>query len=159
TFENADNLPHYPSQPSGAGVGDFNGVTMQAVVRAWNTVVDEPGVLLHTIDIVMPMDAPIGPATLEFPLPAVAVLPAGRYLIAAVESQEPWMTLPLHTVAGRYVPGTSWVNWPTSPQGGWANVEAFGAAFAHPFRISAVLVPPVREPVAMADAFTLAEDG
>lgn len=156
TFENADDEPVGP--PVGDGVGDFNDITLQATLRAWDPVANEPGAVLHTLEVTVPEDAPIGPTTLEFPLPAGTVLAPGRYLVAAVEPTTPPITLTLHTVAGRFVPGTSWVDWPTSPNPGWSNVEDFGAMFAHPFRISAVLVPPVTVPTAADDAFELDED-
>lgn len=157
TIENSDQLPDNPDPaPDGDGIGDFNGLTLQATLRAWNTVDDEPGAALYTVDVEIPADAPIGATPLEFALPPGTILPPGRYLAAAVEPIPP--TLPLHTVGGRFTPGTSWIDWPTNPFGGWANPEEFGPAFARHFRLSAVLVPPVFTPVAVDDDFAVDED-
>lgn len=158
TFNNIDALPDNTPDPSGDGIGDFNGYEIQAVVRDWNTMTDEPGTVLHTASFTVPVDAPLGEFAVEFAVPNL-VLPVGRYLIAAVEPTTPEpRTMTLVQTAERFTPGTVWVNWPTSPLGGWGNVEEFGAAFARTFRISALMRAAVLVPVAVDDALSIDED-
>lgn len=57
-------------------------------------------------------------------------LTPGDYLIAAIEFESN-VSLALNSEAYEY--GTGWVNWPTSPFGTWANIDAFGVAFAKSF--------------------------
>jgi hypothetical protein len=155
-YNNNDTLPDNPDPAAdGDGVGDMNGRQMQAVVRAWDTVNAVPGDLLFTATATVAADAPIGALTLDFPVTGT-VLPAGRYLVAAVEPND--LTLGVQMSDARFTLGTTWVNWPTSPLGGWGNNEDFGAGFAKMFRISAFLAPPAPLPVAADDAETLAED-
>lgn len=59
-------------------------------------------------------------------------LNAGDYSFCAIEFDS---TLQLGSTASIFTAGKMWVNWPTSPMGGWANVEAFGGSFAKPFVI------------------------
>lgn len=153
TVNNPDNLPE--GQPSGDGIGDLNGVLMQATIRAWDDLSDKPGELLYTASVTVPDDAEIGPLPLELPVPDL-ILPPGRYLIAAVEPTEPVpQTLGLYTAMERFTLKTVWVNWPTSPMGGWANVEDFGANFERSFVLSAILQRAVLVPVARDDAFSV----
>ena len=59
TVNNPDNLPE--GQPSGDGIGDLNGVQMQATIRAWDPLLNKPGDLLYTASVTVPGDAAIGP--------------------------------------------------------------------------------------------------
>lgn len=72
-------------------------------------------------------------------------LTPGTYVITAVEFDS---TLALATTDQSFTTGAGWVNWPTSPSGGWANMETFGASFAKPFylrlNINTAAVLPVR---------------
>ena len=129
--------------PDGApdGVGDFNGITMQATLHAWDDVADAPGEVVYTSGFVVPADAAIGELVLDFPVPDVA-LPAGRYLAAVVEPLEPARTLALLLTSERYTPGALWITWPTSPQSGWAPIEDFNLPqFNHAVKISMLLHP------------------
>lgn len=136
-INNVDNLPD--GAPD--GIGDFNGVAMQATLHAWDEVADKPGEIVSTSDFVVPADAPVGEVVLDFLLPDVA-LPAGRYLAAVVEPTQPPLTLTLVQTAGRYTPGTLWVTWPSSPFGGWSAVEGFGVPnFLRAAKISMLLHP------------------
>lgn len=74
--------------------------------------------------------------TFEVSPGAPLILNPGTYLIAAVETDS---TLQIGTTNSIFTPGTCWVNWPTTPFGGWANVEEFGAGFAKTFVIRANL--------------------
>jgi hypothetical protein len=55
-------------------------------------------------------------------------------VVAAVEIDN---TLAVGLTNDKFTNGTVWVNWPTSPLGGWGNIEQFGASFAKPFMIRA----------------------
>ena len=56
----------------------------------------------------------------------------GDYTFAVIEFDS---TVQIAQTANIFTNGTCWVNWPTTPMGGWANIEAFGAGFAKPFVI------------------------
>lgn len=137
---NSDVLPDDGMGNTGDGVGDFNGYELQVAVFAWNEIEGEPGEQIATASTTVAMDAPIGSTELEFTLDSSLLLPPGRYLIAAVEPTLPEpRTMTLENTPERFTPGTVWVNWPTSPAGGWANAETFGANFARTFQMTAVL--------------------
>lgn len=61
-----------------------------------------------------------------------AALTADTFLVTVNEVDS---TLALGNTTNIFTVGTEWVNWPTSPFGGWANVESFGASFAKPFML------------------------
>lgn len=62
-------------------------------------------------------------------------LPAGDYVLTAIEPVGgPTLPLPLHDQ--RFVPGSTWVIWPTSPLGGWGHNEDFGANFRKTYEMS-----------------------
>lgn len=138
--------------------GGLDGVEMQANLRAWDEIAGTPGALLHTGVFLVPNGSPVGEMSLEFPFGAV--LPAGRYVMTLNEPTLPTpQTLALHLATERFTPGSVWIDWPTSPLGGWANVEEFGnPAFNHTPKASAGLRPAVFVPVTQDDAFTLDED-
>jgi hypothetical protein len=79
-------------------------------------------------------------------------LAAGNYVIAAIEFDS---TLQLANTNNIFTPGRIWVNWPTSPSGGWANVEAFGANFAKPFFLRPVFGIPIIAGDNVCSAITL----
>ncbi|MBK9480591.1 MAG: choice-of-anchor J domain-containing protein [Bacteroidetes bacterium] len=51
------------------------------------------------------------------------LLPAGTYVVTATEFDS---TVQVSLTDEIFTLGKTWVNWPTTPFGGWANVEAFG---------------------------------
>jgi len=53
-------------------------------------------------------------------------LEAGDYAFTAIEFDS---TIQVGQAAQIFTTGHTWVNWPTSPAGGWANMEYFGATF------------------------------
>lgn len=57
------------------------------------------------------------------------VLSPGTYVVAAVEFVGDSI-IQLGQTTDIFTPRTVWVNWPTTPLGGWGNVEAFGPQFA-----------------------------
>ena len=72
-------------------------------------------------------------AVITFPINGGALtLPAGQYVFAAIEFDS---TLAVGNTPERFTTGTVWVNWPSSPLGGWGNAEAFGPNFARPLII------------------------
>jgi hypothetical protein len=54
------------------------------------------------------------------------LLPAGTYVVTAIEFDS---TVQLGTTDEIFTVGKHWVNWPTTPLGGWGNIESFGATF------------------------------
>ena len=66
-------------------------------------------------------------------------LAAGSYTITSIEFDS---TLSLAQTDDIFKLGTTWVNWPTTPAGGWANNEFFGVAgFNKPYVIRLNLNP------------------
>ena len=61
-----------------------------------------------------------------------ATLPADTFVVTMNEVDS---TLTLGLTTNIFTLNTCWVNWPTSPFGGWANNEDFGASFAKPYMI------------------------
>ena len=72
TYNNGDSTPDNPEpDPDGDGIGDMNGKTMEAVVRAWNEVDDEPGELVLTVTADVANDLEVGDTVvLDFAVPA-----------------------------------------------------------------------------------------
>lgn len=60
------------------------------------------------------------------------LMPAGTYVVTAIEFDS---TLQVGQTDEIFTTGKHWVNWPTSPLGGWGNVEAFGTPFQKAFAI------------------------
>ncbi|MDD3877085.1 MAG: choice-of-anchor J domain-containing protein [Bacteroidales bacterium] len=69
---------------------------------------------------------------LHFPVPGSIVLLPDTYVVAAREIDS---TLALGNTVDKFTLGTVWVNWPTSPFSGWANVEDFGGSFSKSFMV------------------------
>lgn len=64
----------------------------------------------------------------------------GEYVFAVVEpvrtsSTFSTINIQLGNTDNRFTTGTVWINWPTSPMGGWANAEDFGSQFAKTLQI------------------------
>ncbi|MCF8257768.1 MAG: choice-of-anchor J domain-containing protein [Flavobacteriales bacterium] len=60
------------------------------------------------------------------------LLSPGQYVLTAMEYDS---TLALGTTSGTYTPGTTWVNWPTNPNGAWSNSEDFAFEVAYTIRM------------------------
>lgn len=60
------------------------------------------------------------------------VLDPGTYVLTAVEIDS---TLAVVQTEGVFTPGTTFVNWPTNPNGNWSNNEDFGASFAKTYAL------------------------
>jgi hypothetical protein len=64
-------------------------------------------------------------------------LPAGDFVVTVVEFDS---TVQIGQTADIFRPNTTWVNWPTSPAGGWAPNEFFGVpSFNRPYVIRPIL--------------------
>jgi hypothetical protein len=97
-------------------------------LREFDTVNNVPGALIDTT-VPVPCHFDEGGS---YDVPFVGgrhLLTAGTYVLTAVEPVA-GMTVPLPLHNQRYLPGTTWVNWPTNPFGHWAHFEDFGAGFA-----------------------------
>jgi hypothetical protein len=93
-----------------------NGVTGKPSTVMATTVPIHPLVMAAIYDVVFAA----GPQTLA----------AGTYVVTVSEPVgASGATLTLALSPDRYKAGTTWVNWPTSPQGGWGHFEDFGAGF------------------------------
>lgn len=68
----------------------------------------------------------------QFLIPGNLILLPDTYLVAVREIDS---TLSVGQTTNKFFNNTIWVNWPTSPSGGWANVEDFGTSFSKPFII------------------------
>lgn len=79
----------------------------------------------------------------------VMLLPVGTYVVTAVEFDS---TLQLQTTTDIFTAGKVWVNWPTSPFGGWSNVEVFGANFSKPMA-TRINIGPAQIPLASEELF------
>jgi len=78
---------------------------------------------------------------------SVTMLMPGRYAVTAIEFDS---TLAVGLTTDVFTSGRTWVNWPTSPFGGWANLEAFGAGFAKTPMIRVVLKDTLFGPLDIA---------
>lgn len=93
----------------------------------WNTTgAGVPNSIIASTDtLTYPSTAPL---TVSYPIyGGNTLLPAGTYVVTAIEFDSTLQVAQMNTI---FTPGKMWVNWPTTPLGGWGNVEAFGAAFS-----------------------------
>lgn len=95
-------------------------------LRAFDTANNEPGEIIDTT-VPVPCTYEGGSYDVAF-VGGAHLLTAGKYVLTAVEPVN-GPTLPLPLYLQRFVTGTTWVNWPESPFGGWAHLEEFGTAF------------------------------
>lgn len=108
------------------------GKPIVANLRAFDGANNRPG---NLIDTTVPGVTVFPANTYDLPLSGgPQLLQAGTYIVTVVEpifaqfSEDATIQVEMHT--SRFQPGTAWVNWPTSPFGNWANLEAFGVSFA-----------------------------
>jgi SprB repeat/Secretion system C-terminal sorting domain len=97
-------------------------------ITIWSKSAGLPNVVVASTDtIIFPDDSA---RYYRIPMATGAVgLPAGDYTITGVEFPND-STIQVGTTLSIFTPGSHWVNWPTSPAGGWANLEAFGGNFS-----------------------------
>jgi hypothetical protein len=106
----------YTGQPHGIAVFDMvSGIPVNLIHTTSPATYTDDSARLYTV-----------------PFPSNINLASGRYLFAAIEYDS---TVQVGQTNDIFTAGTAWVNWPTTPLGGWANVEAFGPGFAKPFII------------------------
>ncbi|MCA6361932.1 MAG: choice-of-anchor J domain-containing protein [Bacteroidetes bacterium] len=88
------------------------------------------------------------------------VLNPGTYVVTAIEFSGD-STVQLGQTADIFTNRTVWVNWPTTPLGGWGNVEAFGSQFARTLVLRPNFGPNciISPPAASANNNTLASCG
>ena len=118
---NAIVQPPPPDQPI-----DWAGRDIVAYLHVVDVGTGKPGaVLASTVPVVSSDTGGVydalfttGPQTLA----------AGTYVVTVAEPVG-GAVMPLIVDTVRFKPGTIWVNWPTSPAAGWANVEFFGGSF------------------------------
>ena len=122
----------------GARRSNWAGNTLSANLRSFNTTTNKPGALIATtLAATSVFDARVydlafasGPQTLA---PGTYVVTINEPIAANFPSDG---TLPLALHFERFQIDTTWVNWPSSPYGGWENFEVFGQGFARTPQIS-----------------------
>lgn len=110
-----------PSTVLGVGIfvnGAFPGDRLAAAV--WNFAAGAPSTIVALTDTIVYPDDSARFYILSFTPPVN--LAAGRYAFTAIEFDS---TLQLGLTNDIFTLGTTWVDWPTNPSGGWANNEDF----------------------------------
>lgn len=108
----------------------YTGEPYAAVI--WNTVSGTPSTIIGSTDTLLYPNDSLLVATVPIHGGPLLLMP-GIYVVTAVEFDS---TLTLAQTNEIFTPGTTWVNWPTSPAGGWANNEFFGVqSFNKPYVI------------------------
>ncbi|HEX2396466.1 MAG TPA: choice-of-anchor J domain-containing protein [Bacteroidales bacterium] len=110
------------------------GYNMEKLAAAvWSMKEGLPDTIIATTDTLTYIDNNARLYTIDISTPPgyVELIP-GNYLVTAIEFDS---TLAVGQTADIFTAGHHWVNWPTSPMGGWANIEDFGANFSKPFQI------------------------
>ena len=125
-FSMASQSPTNDDGMGGTTPNPWAGLPLIANLRAFDTGTGKPGALIDTtLAVTSTFDGGVYDAAFSAGPHALA---AGTYVVTVSEPPEATMSLTMYTT--RFTPGTAWVNWPTSPYGGWANIEQFGAGFA-----------------------------
>ena len=141
-------VPEDPKDPDPCPGFDF-----VANLRVLDDVTGEPGAVLDTtVPVPCQYDDP-GVFDADF-VGGPLELAAGTYVLTLVEPVAgPTLRLSMHTQ--RFTPGTTWVTWPTSPDG-WMHFEAFGANFMRTPSLSLLTaLPPEAETPIFVDGFEL----
>lgn len=97
----------------------------------WNMAGGVPTTIAATTDTLMYNTSSPSLYTLMMSNGPINLLP-GDYTVTAIEFDS---TLALSLTSAIFTTGKTWVNWPTSPTGGWANNEDFGSSFAKTYYI------------------------
>lgn len=107
----------------------YTGQPYAAVI--WNTVAGVPNAIIGSTDTMLyPNDSALL-STVNIHGGPLTLMP-GNYVVTVVEFDS---TVQIGLCNTIFTTGTTWVNWPTSPAGGWANNEFFGSSFAKPYVI------------------------
>ncbi len=115
--------------------GGYSGTKTSAVL--WNMSGGVPTTVAAVTDTILYPDDSARFYTIPIHGGPAALAP-GMYAVTAVEYDS---TLELAQTSGIFKTGTTWVNWPTSPLGGWAHNEAFGGSFSKVYAIRLNLGP------------------
>lgn len=106
----------------------YVGNPLAAVV--WNMSGGFPSTIIGVTDTILYPDDSARVYTL--PMLNLTVLDPGEYVITTIEFDS---TVQLGLANTIFTNNKTWVNWPTSPFGNWANNEDFGASFAKSYMI------------------------
>jgi len=109
----------------------------KAACVLWSTTNGTPNAIIASTDTMLYPDDSARYYTLNMAGGPYSLSP-GTYVITAVEFDS---TLQLGQTADIFTLGSTWVNWPTSPAGGWANNEYFGASFSKAYVLRLNLNP------------------
>ncbi len=111
--------------------GHLNG--QKVVGSIWNMAAGTPNIVIGQTDSVTIANNVDSLYTVDINTDYLNLTP-GIYTITI---GEPDSTLALANSNTIFTPGTTWVNWPTIPGGGWENTETFGVNFAKSFVLRA----------------------
>lgn len=93
----------------------------------WNMSAGVPSTIIGTTDTLLYPDNNALSATIPMHNGALTLNP-GRYAVTAIEFTAD-STVQVGLTDQLFTTNRTWVNWPTSPLGGWGNNEDFGASF------------------------------
>lgn len=103
-----------------AYIAGYTGEPYAAVI--WDMVAGVPNAIIGSTDTLLyPNDSAL--VTTTNISGGSIILAPGRYAVTVVEFDS---TVQIGHTSAIFTLGTTWVNWPTSPAGGWANNEFFG---------------------------------
>lgn len=100
----------------------YTGEPYAAVI--WDMVAGMPNAIIGSTDTLLyPNDSAL--VTTTSISGGSIILAPGRYAVTVVEFDS---TVQIGQTSAIFTLGTTWINWPTSPAGGWANNEFFGVS-------------------------------
>jgi hypothetical protein len=114
------NAPTYLTSVTGAFTAGYTGEPYTFVV--WSTSLGVPDVIIGSTDTLLYPHDSLQVQTAMMSGGPLMLMP-GIYAVTTVEFDS---TVQIAQTSAIFTLGTTWVNWPTSPAGGWANNEFFG---------------------------------
>jgi hypothetical protein len=105
----------------------------RAALAIWDMAAGVPNQIVALTDTIIYPDDSARLYTIMMDGGPFALTP-GQYVVTAIEFPAD-STLQVGQTNSIFRNGTTWVNWPTNPLGGWANNEDFGAGFAKAYVI------------------------
>ncbi|MGB1211453.1 MAG: choice-of-anchor J domain-containing protein [Lacinutrix venerupis] len=122
--------------------GELAGTT--TYVTVWDMVGGVPNAIIAQTD---PVTLVAGSNVYTAPIAVEPyTLAPGQYLVAIEEGA---FNITLATTTQIFTPGTTWVNWPTNPNGTWSNNEDFN------FNVSYLLRPNFQDENLSVDSFSI----